>query len=102
MLNWIKKILFGAPSQTRSTYVAPTYNPAPENPSSEPGMNEGDFRSGPAGYSPNTAYPETQYGSAFDQAADWNDGTADDYTFDPAADIDGDLDDYSGNEGDWR
>jgi hypothetical protein len=27
------------------------------------GMNEGDFHSGPEGYSPNTAYPETFYGS---------------------------------------
>lgn len=36
-------------------------------------MNEGDFHSGPEGYSPNTAYPETQYGSSFDQEADWND-----------------------------
>lgn len=26
-------------------------------------MNEGDFHSGPAGYSPNTAYPDTFYGS---------------------------------------
>lgn len=35
-------------------------------------MNEGDFHSGPEGYSPNTAYPETQYGSMFDEDADWN------------------------------
>jgi len=27
-------------------------------------MNEGDFHSGPGGYTPNTAYPETHYGSA--------------------------------------
>jgi hypothetical protein len=26
------------------------------------GMNEGDFHSGPEGYEPNTAYPETYYG----------------------------------------
>lgn len=26
-------------------------------------MNEGDFHSGPQGYSPNTAYPDTYYGS---------------------------------------
>jgi hypothetical protein len=30
-------------------------------------MNEGDVHSGPAGYSPGTAYPETQYGSGFDE-----------------------------------
>ena len=35
-------------------------------------MNEGDFHSGPYGYSPNTAYPETQYGSGFDEEAEWN------------------------------
>lgn len=27
-------------------------------------MNEGDFHSGPEGYTPNTTYPETYYGSA--------------------------------------
>jgi len=36
-------------------------------------MDEGDYHSGPYGYSPNTAYPETQYGSMFDLDADWND-----------------------------
>ncbi len=36
-------------------------------------MNEGDIHSGPHGYSPNTAYQETQYGSRFDEDADWND-----------------------------
>jgi hypothetical protein len=36
------------------------------------GMNEGDFHSGPDGYSPNTAYPETQYGSGFDEDEEWN------------------------------
>lgn len=36
------------------------------------GHDEGDFHSGPEGYSPNTAYPDTQYGSAFDEEAEWN------------------------------
>jgi hypothetical protein len=36
------------------------------------GMNEGDIHSGPYGYSPGTAYPETQYGSGFDPDAEWN------------------------------
>lgn len=36
------------------------------------GMNEGDYHSGPGGYSPNTAYPETQYGSGFDEDAAWH------------------------------
>ena len=35
-------------------------------------MDQGDYHSGPEGYSPNTAYPETQYGSGFDEDADWN------------------------------
>lgn len=36
------------------------------------GMNEGDYHSGPYGYSAGTAYPETQYGSGFDEEAEWN------------------------------
>jgi len=36
------------------------------------GMNEGDIHSGPYGYSPGTAYPETQYGSGFNPDAEWN------------------------------
>ena len=35
-------------------------------------MNEGDIHSGPHGYSTNTAYTETQYGSRFDEDAEWN------------------------------
>ena len=35
-------------------------------------MDEGDIHSGPHGYSPNTPYIETQYGSMFDEEADWN------------------------------
>lgn len=35
-------------------------------------MNPGDYHSGSEGYSPNTAYPETQYGSMFDEDAEWN------------------------------
>ena len=36
--------------------------------------DEGNVHSGPHGYSPNTAYPETQYGSGFDPDADWDEG----------------------------
>lgn len=35
-------------------------------------MEEGDVHSGPHGYSPNTPYQETQYGSRFDEEAEWN------------------------------
>ena len=37
-------------------------------------MDQGDYHSGPEGYSPNTAYPETQYGSIWDEEAEWNEG----------------------------
>ena len=52
----------------------PPVQPMPKRPSlaTDDTMNEGDFHSGPEGYSPNTAYPETQYGSMFDEEADWN------------------------------
>ena len=36
------------------------------------GMNNGDYYSGPHGYSAMTGYPETQYGSGFDPDAEWN------------------------------
>lgn len=35
-------------------------------------MDEGDFHSGPAGYSANTSYSETQHGSGFGEQANWN------------------------------
>jgi hypothetical protein len=38
--------------------------PRPSRPATPADMNEGDFHSGPEGYTPNTAYPETFYGSA--------------------------------------
>ena len=37
-------------------------------------MDQGDYHSGPEGYSPNTAYPETQYGSMWDEDAEWAQG----------------------------
>lgn len=37
-------------------------------------MNQGDYHSGPEGYSANTPYPETQYGSGFDEDAAWHEG----------------------------
>ncbi len=62
MLNFLKS-LFGI-----STTTAPQVVQRPVN---SP-MDEGDIHSGPHGYSPNTAYPETQYGSRFDEEAEWN------------------------------
>ena len=34
-------------------------------------MSEGDFHSGTQGYSPNTPYPQTQYGAGWDEDAEW-------------------------------
>jgi hypothetical protein len=50
-----------------------TAQPTPkQTPTTHSHMNEGDIHSGPYGYSPNTPYQETQYGSRFDEEADWN------------------------------
>jgi len=45
---------------------------SPANTTAMTAEDEGNVHSGPHGYSPNTAYPETQYGSGFDPDADWN------------------------------
>jgi hypothetical protein len=45
---------------------------SPTNTTTMTADEEGNVHSGPHGYSPNTAYPETQYGSGFDPDADWN------------------------------
>lgn len=37
-------------------------------------MNQGDYHSGPEGYSANLGYPDTQYGSMFNEDADWHNG----------------------------
>ncbi len=63
MLNFLKS-LFGISITTRPPQVV-------QRPVNSP-MDEGDIHSGPHGYSPNTAYPETQYGSRFDEEAEWN------------------------------
>jgi hypothetical protein len=54
-------------------FSSPPVAPAPTRTNSTPEqMDEGDMHSGPEGYSANTAYPETQYGSMFDEEAEWN------------------------------
>jgi hypothetical protein len=67
MLYWLRR-LFGldSPIQRRMP------RPLPPQDKPDPYMDEGDYHSGPHGYSPNTAYPETQYGSNFDEDAEWN------------------------------
>jgi len=57
-------------------------------PSAIPYMDQGDYHSGPLGYSPNTAYPETQYGRMFKMDDDIDSHDADE--------------DEHSNEGDWR
>jgi hypothetical protein len=44
----------------------------PSNGTSNSLMNEGDFHSGPDGYSPNTAYQDTFYGSGGNDEGDFN------------------------------
>ena len=71
---WIKKFLgLGVKPRSDTYFQAKQKKPLPPT-DSTPLMNEGDFHSGPAGYSPNTAYPDTQYGSGFDEEAEWNEG----------------------------
>jgi hypothetical protein len=62
MFSFLKR-LFGISNATPPQVV--------QRPVNSP-MDEGDIHSGPHGYSPNTAYPETQYGSRFDEEAEWN------------------------------
>jgi len=56
-------------------------------------MDQGDYHSGPLGYSPNTAYPETQYGRMFKMDDDVDSHEVDSHNHEE--------DEYS-NEGDWR
>jgi hypothetical protein len=72
-VNAFFRWLFGVqqPKSSKLGYQAPAA-PLSKPQHFDGGMNEGDFHSGPHGYSPNTAYPETQYGSNFDEEAEWN------------------------------
>jgi hypothetical protein len=70
-LNWI----FGTSNEEARRLIALEVKKQQElrqSPGRVEEMDQGDYHSGPEGYSPNTAYPETQYGSAFDEDADWN------------------------------
>ena len=70
-LNWI----FGTSNEEARRLIALEVKKQQElrqNSAPVEQMDQGDYHSGPEGYSPNTAYPETQYGSAFDEDADWN------------------------------
>lgn len=65
MFQWLKQLF----ALDGSTYQPPTPKPKSTVASQ---MDEGDYHSGPEGYSPNTAYPETQYGSMFDEEEGWH------------------------------
>ncbi len=65
MFEWLKSFL-GISGNTQTPVQKRNYQV-------DNSMNEGDIHSGPHGYSPNTPYQETQYGSRFDEDADWND-----------------------------
>lgn len=72
MLCQLFRLLFGSGNATTRSKARPP-QPTPPSRIADDGMDEGDFHSGPAGYSPNTPYSQTQYGSGFDPSADWND-----------------------------
>lgn len=63
-LNWLNRIL----SYDPSVYRPPESKRKPES------MNQGDMHSGPEGYSPNTAYPDTFYGSGGSDDQGQNEG----------------------------
>jgi hypothetical protein len=64
-LNWLKRV-FGTDSNINRT---------PDTGTRNSGMNQGDMHSGPEGYSPNTAYPDTFYGGgSSDDSSGHNEG----------------------------
>ena len=71
IVRFFIRVLFGL-GQLGSTPIAQQRSASS---ASSPGMTaeeEGDVHNGPHGYSPATAYPETQYGSDFNPDAEWN------------------------------
>jgi hypothetical protein len=72
-VGWfIKEVFFSPPQALSANPIA--QNTAPNTPPT-PLMNQGDYHSGPEGYSPNTAYPDTFYGSGdFGDADENNEG----------------------------
>lgn len=58
MFQWLRKLLSFDPS---------VYKEQPDNAQMSPAMDEGSLHSGPEGYSPNTGYPESFYGSMGDR-----------------------------------
>jgi len=65
IFTWLKKIL---------TYDPSVYKPPVDETTESEGMSEGDFHSGPDGYSPNTSYPDTFYGSGGEREGGHDEG----------------------------
>jgi hypothetical protein len=65
IFTWLKKIL---------TYDPSVYKPPVDKTTDSEGMSEGDFHSGPDGYSPNTSYPDTFYGSGGEREGGHDEG----------------------------
>ena len=73
MFAWLKKLFAGSTSKASVSISAK--NSAQPVKSQRPAislspMNEGDYHSGPHGYSANTAYPNTEYGGGYSGAND--------------------------------
>ena len=72
LVRFMWRLIFPPPQRVVRHEVTITRTP-PENGNSDmTAEEEGNVHSGPYGYSPNTPYPETQYGSHFDPDAEWN------------------------------
>lgn len=76
LFGGIALILWGFVKFARAIFSSPTSRDSASNnkgiTQDIDGMNEGDYYNGPHGYSPMTGYPETQYGSGFDEDAEWH------------------------------
>jgi hypothetical protein len=70
-VGWfIREVFFNPPAA-----ITPLSGVTPVQSAAVPFMNQGDYHSGPEGYSPNTAYPDTFYGSGdFGDADETNEG----------------------------
>jgi hypothetical protein len=70
-VGWFIKEVFFNPTAA----ITPPSGSARGQSAAVPFMDQGDYHSGPEGYSPNTAYPDTFYGSGdFGDADEHNEG----------------------------
>ena len=71
ILRLFWRLFFPPRSRVVTHQVTITRTPDGNGGSDMTAEEEGNVHSGPYGYSPNTAYPQTQYGSLFDPDAEW-------------------------------